>query len=83
MLMVNDLKINKIVTEFNYLKKESIGKYVPIYKKSPNEIVNFYKDHTVTTEHCPTCLGASENAQSVIVGYSDDTLMFHDLRSNY
>ena len=82
-MLVNDLRAQKVAQEYNFLKKEQIGKYVPAYKKSPLEIVDFKKEMAVATEHCPTCLGVSENAQSVIVGYSDDSLIFHDIRSNY
>ena len=36
-----------------------------------------------TNEICPTSLGASESGNIVIVAYSDDSLILHDVRSNY
>ena len=32
---------------------------------------------------CPTCIGASESGNVVVIGYSDDSMILHDVRSGY
>jgi len=32
---------------------------------------------------CPTCISANQSGNLVVVGYSDDSLVMHDIRSGY
>jgi WD40 repeat protein len=77
----------KIVQEFQTHMRTFEGlkggtSYIPVYKDATrmiNEIVPTGERST----SCPTCIGASESGNIVVIGYSDDSMILHDVRSGY
>ena len=57
--------------------------YVPIFNGNSKEFLRERQELMVASESCPTCIGASDSGNTVVVGYSDDSLVLHDVRSNY
>ena len=81
--MIHDINEQQMVAEYNTLrgKYPQFGnQYVPVFKgfssgRPSSQFVQDYKDVTITSDFCPTCIGASESGNVVVVGYSDDSLM--------
>ena len=90
-LMIHDLSEQGMVAEYNTLrgKYPQFGnQYVPVYKggsgsRQPGQFVFDHKDFTVSSESCPTCIAASESGNVILVGYSDDSIILQDIRSQY
>jgi hypothetical protein len=56
--------------------------YIPVYRDATamiSELVNPIEKSAA----CPTCIGASESGNVVVIGYSDDSMILHDVRSGY
>lgn len=51
-----------------------------MYERNDFSNENIYSN---TSNSCPTCIGANEEGNAVIVGYSDDSLIMYDIRSKY
>ena len=80
--MINDLDQMKVVQEFNTMQRnfgELKGSYISSYSGSlVEQVIPGEKRDT-----CPTCIGASESGNVVVIGYSDDSMILHDVRSGY
>lgn len=81
---INDLDQMKIVQEFksnqkNFGQLKGGESYVSPYQGSiSHELLPGEKKDT-----CPTCIGASESGNMVVIGYSDDSMLLYDVRSGY
>lgn len=90
-LMIHDLSEQGIVAEYNTLrgKYPQFGsQYVPVFKgfspnRQPGPFVVDHGDFTVSSESCPTCIAASASGNLILVGYSDDSIILQDVRSQY
>ena len=89
-LIINDLIEGKIVQEYKANKNKyssflSSSSYVPVYKPLPTQELQFAKLNMANYKNssCPTCLAASPNANLVIIGYADDSLVLRDVRTSY
>lgn len=85
-LIINDLDAQKIVTEYDsHSNKYPIfrGQYIPVYTGNYSKIPFIKEKYTYSSTSCPTSIGASSTGNTVIVGYSDDSLILHDVRSKY
>jgi WD40 repeat protein len=90
-LMIHDLAEQGMVAEYNTLrgKYPQFGsQYVPVFKgaspsRQPGAFVVDHSDFTVSSESCPTCIAASESGNVILVGYSDDSIILQDIRTQY
>lgn len=90
-LMIHDLSEQGMVAEYNTLRGKYPlfgSQYVPVFKgvspnRQPGPFVFDHSDFTVSSESCPTCIAASESGNVILVGYSDDSIILQDIRSQY
>jgi hypothetical protein len=43
----------------------------------------FYTSPIILNQACPTSIGTNDSGNYVVIGYSDDSLILHDIRSGY
>lgn len=85
-LIISDLNQQKIVQEYSSHKSRHNffkGEYDPVYRGYRQPPFFNGALYESVNESCPTCVGASESGNVVVVGYSDDSLILHDTRSNF
>ena len=56
-----------------------------MYSVNPNKGPVFVREniYSFNSKECPTCISSSESGNVVIIGYSDDSLVIRDVRSQY
>lgn len=86
-LQITDLNEGRLVQEFNKTSNKIPnfkGQYVPVYNLSSRE-QGFVEPVSLSFSSiaCPTSVSCSLNANTVVVGYSDDSFVMRDMRSKY